>query len=222
MIEVRDLHIHLPAFRLKHISFQVPDNAYCTLMGETGSGKTTILESICGLRRPEQGAIYLNGRDVTRTKPGERNLGYVPQDGSLFPTMRIRDQIEFPLKLRRWKASEISERVAELAELLAISHLMTRKPYGLSGGEQQRAALARSLSFHPQVLCMDEPLSALDESTRARMHDLLRRVHAHEQTTVLHVTHSSTESQLLGTYFLRLVDGVVLASNEGLIETSSQ
>ena len=217
MIEVLALTIEFPTFALRGVSFDVPTNSYCMLMGKTGSGKTTILESICGLRRPDAGTIFLGGRDITFAKPGERNVGYVPQDGALFPTMRIRDQIEFAMRLRNWPAQEITSRVDELAELLEIGSLLTRKPLGLSGGERQRVALARALAFRPRVLCLDEPLSALDEATRRRMYQLLQRVHLHERTTALHVTHNSDESQILGTHVLRLQDGdvVQVEGNQG-------
>ena len=161
MIEVHKLEVRLPTFALRDVSFTVPDNAYCILMGETGSGKTTILETVCGLRKPQAGTILLGNRDITHAKPGERNIGYVPQDGALFPTMRIRDQIEFAMRLRKWSLREMRARVEELAELLGIGRLLARKPVGLSGGERQRVALARALAFRPRVLCLDEPLSAL-------------------------------------------------------------
>jgi ABC-type sugar transport system ATPase subunit len=209
MIEVRDLSIALPGFALRNLNFSVPDHAYCTLMGPTGTGKTTIVEAICGLRRIDRGQILLAGRDISRAKPGDRNVGYVPQDAALFPTMRVRDQIEFGLRLRGWCPVRRRERVEELAELLSIGPLLGRRPPGLSGGERQRVALARALAFLPRFLCLDEPLSALDEVTRERMHELLRRVHRHEHTTALHITHSQEESRALATHVLRLVDGRV-------------
>ncbi len=216
MIVVQDISVFLPGFAIKQVSFEVPENSYCMLMGQTGSGKTTILESICGLRRPDAGRILLGGRDITHAKAGERNIGYVPQDGVLFPTMRIREQIEFPMRLRKWSVQQRRDRVEELAELLDISRLLSRKPFGLSGGERQRVALGRALAFRPRVLCLDEPLSALDEATRERMHRLLKRVHEHEHTTALHVTHSNEESRVLGTHVLLLQDGQVVPIEDGV------
>ena len=210
MIEVRKLQIRFPAFSLVDLCFDVPRNAYCTLMGPTGSGKTSILEVICGLRKARGGTIRVAGRDITGVKPGERNIGYVPQDGALFPTMSVRQQIEFGMRLRRWSAAEMSQRIDELTELLGIGHLLARKPQGLSGGERQRVALGRAIAFRPRVLCMDEPLSALDEATRERTHELLKCLHQSEQATVLHVTHSSHESRVLATHPLCLENGKIV------------
>ncbi len=207
MIEVRNLGIAVPGFSLKGLSFTVPDNAYGILMGPTGCGKTTLLEAVCGLRKTRQGTVTLHGRDITRVRPGERGIGYVPQDGALFPTMTIRDQLAFAMQLRKWDKAKQQQRIEELAELLGIGHLLKRKPRGLSGGERQRVALGRALAFRPEVLCLDEPLSALDEETRGRMIELLKRVQRHEHVTALHVTHSSSEAEQLGTHLFRLVNG---------------
>jgi len=210
MIKVDGLTINLPGFEMRDIAFHVPAGHYGILMGTTGSGKTTVLEAICGLRKPKSGMITIAGHDVTRAKPGERGIGYVPQDGALFPTMKIADQIGFALELRKTPYEHRRSRVEELAELLSISHLLQRNPQGLSGGERQRVSLGRALAHNPEVLLLDEPISALDEDTRGRMMKLLKRVQQHEQVTVLHVTHNISEAQQLGTHLLRLTDGNVI------------
>lgn len=209
MIQVTNLTLTAPGFALRDLSFTVPDADYTILMGQTGSGKTSILEALCGLRKIDAGTLTLHGRDITRAKPGERGIGYVPQDGALFPTMPLRDQLGFALRIRKWKPADQKQRVNELAELLDITHLLARKPQGLSGGERQRVALGRALASRPQVLLLDEPISALDEDTRGRMITLLKRVQQHERVTVLHVTHSSAEAAALGTHLLRLKGGKV-------------
>lgn len=207
MIEVKKLGIAVPGFTLKDLSFTVPDNAYGILMGPTGCGKTTVLEAVCGLRKVAAGTIMLHGRDITRARPGERGIGYVPQDGALFPTMTVHDQLAFAMQLRKWDKARQKQRIDELADLLGIGHLVKRKPHGLSGGERQRVAMGRALAYRPDILCLDEPLSALDEDTRGRMIELLKRVQQHEHVTALHVTHSSSEAEQLGTHVLRLTDG---------------
>jgi molybdate/tungstate transport system ATP-binding protein len=167
------------------------------LMGETGSGKTTLLECLCGLRSLEQGRIELAGRDVTRLRPGERNIGYVPQDGALFPTMTVRNHFALPLEIRKWKSAEITQRIEQLAELLGIGYLLDRLPGKLSGGEIQRVALGRALAYSPATLILDEPLSAMDDQTRQHMYQLLKNVQKATQVTVLHITHSISEASEL-------------------------
>ena len=198
-------------FSLENISLVIPSTEYGILMGATGTGKTSLLEAICGLRRISGGKILLDDQDVTSLPPSERQVGYVPQDAVLFPTMRIDQQIEFGMSVRKMDRSIRTNRTSELAELLGITHLLKRYPHGLSGGEQQRVALARALSFRPRLLCLDEPLSALDDSTRQRLAKLLRAVHQKEQVTVLHITHNLAEAEALGTVRFQIDEGSVSA-----------
>ncbi|MCU0980868.1 MAG: ABC transporter ATP-binding protein [Pirellulaceae bacterium] len=207
MIAVEGLCVRAGTFRLDDISFQVPTGGYGVLMGKTGSGKTTILESIIGLRPVHAGRIELCGRDVTRLKPAVRGIGYVPQDGALFSRMTVAEQIGLALTIRRVAGDAVKRRVAELAELLRITHLLDRRPRGLSGGERQRVALGRALSFRPRVLCLDEPLSALDEETRAQMCSLLDDVRRRTGVTTLHITHNTHEADTLADCLIRLHDG---------------
>ena len=209
MIAVSGLSVTLGAFSLADVSFEVASGEYAVLMGKTGSGKTTILESVCGLRSIAAGRIELMGRDVTSLKSAERGVGYVPQDKALFQTMTVRDNIGFSLRVRRWPTREIAKRVDELADLLGVRHLLNRKPPGLSGGEAQRVALGRALAFRPGVLCMDEPLSALDEETREDMYDVLKSVKEVTGVTTLHVTHNLVDASRLGAYILKLHHGRV-------------
>jgi ABC-type sugar transport system ATPase subunit len=200
------------AFRLEGITFDIPPGAYGVLMGPTGCGKTTILEAVCGLRRIERGRIVLPLGDATRWRPAERNVGYVPQDGVLFPSMTVAEHLAFSLVVRRWREQEIDKRVRELAGLLQIEHLLDRRPVGMSGGERQRIALGRALAFRPAVLCLDEPLSALDHDTREQMYGLLQDVRHQAPVTVLHVTHSPTDARRLADIVLRLRHGKIVPS----------
>lgn len=209
VIKVKDLAVHAGTFSLIDAALEVPTGKYGILMGRTGSGKTTLLESICGLRSVDSGQVLLMGRDVTRLKPAERGIGFVPQDGALFPTMSVRDQIGFALTVRKWSRRQIRARVDELAQLLGIEPLLERYPQGLSGGERQRVALGRALAFRPDVLCLDEPLSALDESTRSDMCDLLKSVRRLTGVTTLHITHSRAEADILGDVVFWIHDGIV-------------
>src|SRR5438128_8659579 len=178
MITLTNVTIRAGAFTLADVSFDVPAGGYAALMGKTGSGKTTILEAICGLRPVSNGRITLAERDVTGWPPAKRGLGYVPQDRALFNTMTVAEHLAFALFIRRWPRAAVEERVRELAELLGLTGLLERKPRGLSGGEAQRVALARALAFHPRILILDEPLAALDSDTRQEMFALLHSVRA--------------------------------------------
>ena len=194
-------------FHLDQVSFVAPSGAYTTLMGRTGCGKTTVVELITGLRRPSAGEIWIGGTRVTQLPPEARDIGYVPQDGALFPTMTVRRQLGFALKIRSRPQSEIDAVVDQLARDLAIHHLLDRKPDGLSGGERQRVALGRALAKKPKALLLDEPLSALDEETRDEMADLLKRAQRQFAITALHVTHHRPEARRLADHALRMREG---------------
>ncbi len=209
MIALEQIAIRAGAFALEDVSFSVPSEAYGVLMGPTGSGKTSLIEIICGLRKAASGRVLVNGLDVTYEPPGNRGIGYVPQDGALFPTMTVGRQLGFALRIRHRPTAEIQRRVAELAGQLGITHLLSRKPAGLSGGERQRVALGRALAARPAVLLLDEPLSALDEALRGEMRDLLKSIQRQHRTCVLHVTHDRTEASALADVLLVISDGGV-------------
>ena len=226
MIVVSSLSIRAGAFALNDVSFTVKAREYAVLMGRTGCGKTTLLEAICGLKPIEHGWIELDGVDVTQKKAAERGIGYVPQDLALFSTLTVHDHLAFALRVRKWSAPAIGSRVEELAELLGLSHLLPRRPQGLSGGEQQRVALGRALSFRPRVLLMDEPLSALDDETRQKMYEVLKTAQRHEHVTTLHVTHNIEDANNLADRVLRLDQGKVTVNGakdgSGTIDLKSE
>lgn len=214
MIQVDRLTLRAGGFILRDISFEVPQGEYAVLMGKTGSGKTTVLEALCGLKPVSAGRIRLHGQDVTELKPAARGVGYVPQDRALFPTMTVREHLAFALLIRGRERRAINRRVEELAELLGLERLLNRKPFGLSGGEAQRVALGRALAHDPSVLLLDEPLSALDDETREEMHDLLEAVRERTGVTTLHVTHNVSEAKKLADRLLFLRDGAIADENE--------
>lgn len=209
MIAVEQLSLQQGAFALNHVTFTVPAGRYAVLMGQTGSGKTTLLEAIAGLRPLRNGRVMVSDVDVTRVKPAGRNLGYVSQDAALFTSMKVRDNLGFALQVRHWPSEQIADRVQELAERLGLTGLLNRMAQGLSGGEAQRVALGRALAFHPRVLLLDEPLSALDDATRGEICRLLGSVHEQTGITVLHVTHNATDADRLADMVLRLENGQV-------------
>ncbi|MEX2382259.1 MAG: ABC transporter ATP-binding protein [Opitutales bacterium] len=209
MIEFRDIAVRQGGFTLSEVKFTLPEGAYGVLTGKTGCGKTTLLEILCGLRRPFSGEVRLFNEEVTHREPGSRGIGYVPQDQALFPHLNVRENLAFALRIRRWSRAEIVTRVEELAERLGIPHLLDREPGRLSGGEAQRVALGRALAPRPRVLCLDEPLSALDEDTHEDLLVLLQKLHRTETPTVLHITHRRSEADRLATHRLRLSDGAL-------------
>ncbi len=207
MIELRDVSIRSGSFRLADLRLRVAGGQYVALMGKSGAGKTTILEAICGLRRIERGRIYVDETDVTDWQPGDRRLGYVPQDRALFPAMTVREHLHFALRLRRVDRHHREARTAELARLLGLEELLDRTPGGLSGGEAQRVALGRALSFKPRVLLMDEPLSGLDETARRDLQAVLVQLKQETEITVIHVTHHAPEALALADRIVRLEQG---------------
>ena len=204
MIAIEKLNLEQGDFSLSDLNFELPEGAYGVLVGKSGCGKTTLLEAVCGLRPIASGRILLGGRDVTSLKPGERGVGYVPQDGALFPHLSVARQLAFSLTLRKTQPSQIAMRVEELSERLGITHLLDRMPDSLSGGECQRVALGRALSIHPEYLCLDEPLSALDDETHDEIYELLQQTVKGTDVTVLHVTHNKREVDSLADVVLRL------------------
>ena len=209
MIRFENISWAAETFALSGVSFTVPQGSYAVLMGRSGSGKTSLLELLCGLRFPSSGAIWIGDREITNLTPGERGIGYVPQDGALFPTMTVRENIEFALRIRGESGPGSRAAVESLAERLGIAGVLDRKPQHLSGGERQRVALARALAATPTVLVLDEPLSALDEELREDLARLLKEIQRDLKLTTLHVTHHRQEAAQLADHVLRLEHGSV-------------
>ena len=209
MIRLEQVSVRAGQFALRDATFTIGTGQHAVLMGKTGTGKTTLLEAVCGLRAVLGGSVHLMDQDVTGWPPAQRGIGLVPQDAALFGHLTVREHLSFALTVRRWPADQIQQRVHELADGLGLRPLLDRRPAGLSGGEAQRVALGRALSFRPSVLCLDEPLIALDDDTRLEMGALLRAVRAQTGVTILHVTHNRSEAERLADLILRLKDGSV-------------
>jgi ABC-type sugar transport system ATPase subunit len=186
---------------------EIPTGSHTALMGRTGSGKTTLLEGICGLRSIRSGSIWIGDREVTNLPPGQRGIGLVPQDGALFDHLTVRQHLEFALEVRGWVPERRESRSRELAEWLSLTPLLDRLPAGMSGGERQRVALGRALASHPPVLCLDEPLSALDDQTRGEIVAVLTEIRNRTGITILHITHNRSEAERLADRILHLRDG---------------
>lgn len=193
MLTIDSVSKSLGEFALSNVSLSIGDGEYFIVLGPTGAGKTILLETIAGIYSPDVGRIILNGRDITDVPARERNIGMVYQDYMLFPHLTVEANIGFGLKSRRADPAFIRGKVEESAELLNISHLLHRYPGTLSGGEQQRAAIARALVMEPDALLLDEPLSALDVKTRESLRVELARIHKATGTTIVHITHNFEE-----------------------------
>jgi len=209
MIQIKNLRVELEDFLLEGINLHVAEEEYFVVLGPTGAGKTVLLESIAGLYPVKSGEIWLRGREVTQLEPERRNISIVYQDHALFPHLTVKENIVFGLRLRKQIGQEIDKSLNWLAELLGIAHLLDRKPDTLSGGERQKVALARALSIKPQVLLLDEPLSALDPETREGVQRELRQVHDRLKITTIHVTHDFEEAIALADHIAVLGEGCV-------------
>ena len=207
MIQLKNLYVDLKDFQLQDINLAVREGEYFIILGPTGAGKTVLLESIAGLYPIKSGEIRLRGKEVTQLEPERRGISIVYQDHVLFPHLSVKDNIIFGLKLHKQTKQDTKASLDWVVELLGISHLLNRKPDTLSGGEQQKVALARALSIRPEVLLLDEPLSALDPETREGVQKELRRLHNQLKVTTIHVTHDFEEAIALGDHIAVLGEG---------------
>jgi ABC-type sugar transport system ATPase subunit len=213
MIRTEDLEYIIDSFSL-HVSLEVEDSEYFVLLGMTGSGKTLLLENLCGLRQAEQGRVHIGRHEATYKEPRARNIGYVPQDGALFEHLNVAENIGFSLKVKKVKTEERDEEVRRTADLLGIGHLLERPIRGLSGGERQRVALGRALASRPEVLLLDEPVSALDEFTREGVLVELKKIQKTLNLSVIHVCHSFEEANLVA-------DRIGIMHNGKIVQTGT-
>lgn len=195
---------------LHELDLEIQEGEFLSLLGPSGCGKTTTLRLIAGFIQPTQGTILLGDDDVTRVAPQHREIGMVFQDYALFPHMTIAENIGFGLKERRYPKAQIDERVNELLDLIRLAEVGDRYPAEVSGGQQQRIAVARAVAYPPKVLLMDEPLGALDLKLRETMQLELRRIQQELKITTVYVTHDQTEA-------MNMSDRIVVM-NTGRIE----
>jgi putative spermidine/putrescine transport system ATP-binding protein len=179
---------------VKNFNMAIEKGEFISFLGPSGCGKTTILRMIAGFETPSEGTVVINGRDQSGLKPAKRNIGMVFQAYALFPNMTVGDNVGFGLKIAGVNKADRDARILEMLKLIRLDHLADRFPYQLSGGQQQRVALARALAIKPQVLLLDEPLSALDAKIRVSLREEIRDIQKKLGITTVFVTHDQEEA----------------------------
>jgi putative spermidine/putrescine transport system ATP-binding protein len=203
-----------PTVALENLDLDLQEGELVSLLGPSGCGKTTALRLAAGFEQPDTGSVSVKGRDITDLPAHKRNMGMVFQSYSLFPNLTVALNVDYGLRTRKVSKDERTRRVNEALELVQLGHLAGRFPHQLSGGQQQRVALARALAVRPEVLLLDEPLSALDAKVRASLRDEIRRIQTEVGITTLFVTHDQEEA-------LGISDRVGVMSNGRLEQLAS-
>jgi multiple sugar transport system ATP-binding protein len=193
----------------RDITLDIADGDLLVLVGPSGSGKSTVLRLIAGLETPTSGAVLIGGRDVTAVAPQRRDLAMVFQSYALYPHKTVRENLAFALRVRRFTASQIDERVRQAATALGIEAMLGRKPAQLSGGQRQRVALGRAIVREPQAFLLDEPLSNLDPQMRVAARAELALLHRRLRATMIYVTHDQEEAMTLGTRVAVMREGTI-------------
>jgi len=198
LVSLCNLNKHYGDFAaVDNISLEIQDGEFLTFLGSSGSGKSTTLSMLAGFETPSSGEILVNGQSLVNVPPHKRDIGMVFQRYSLFPHLSVRDNIAFPLSIRKLPATEVAKRVDAMLKLVQLESFAHRRPSQLSGGQQQRVAIARALVYEPRILLMDEPLGALDKKLREDLQDELRQLHRRLGITIVYVTHDQEEAMRL-------------------------
>lgn len=198
---------------LNNITFEIEDGSLTSLLGPSGCGKSTLLSIIAGLEDSTSGSLYFNNKTVNSLETQKRNIGMVFQNYALYPHMTVFQNIAFPLKMKKFKKSEYTNKICEISKILQIDDLLNKKPNKLSGGQQQRVAIARALVKEPEILLLDEPLSNLDTKLRVELRDEIKRIQRLFKITTIFVTHDQEEA-------LSISDKIILL-NKGEIQQYS-
>ncbi len=210
MLKLEKITRKLGKFSVDNIDFEIKDREYFVILGPTGAGKTVILELIAGLISPDTGKIYINNKDMTGYPSNRRRISMLYQDYMLFPHYTVRKNIAYGLSLRGKEKKQIESKVDTICDAFNISHIKERYPENLSGGEKQRAALARALVCDPQIILLDEPFSSVDIATRQKLIHEIRALHTDRRITFIHVTHDFDEAVSLADRICILNNGKVV------------
>lgn len=196
---------------LDHINLSVESGELLVILGQSGSGKTTLLKCILGLCDYISGQLYIDGTSIDDFRLQNSNIGYIRQELNLYPHLTVYENIAFPLRMIHTPQAEVDRRVKELAALLEIDWLLTRKPKQLSGGQLQRVAIARALIKNPVTVLFDEPFSAIDPTLRTELRQLVKKIHQTFGCTILFVTHDLTDALNLAQRVVILEEGKIEA-----------
>ncbi|MFK0088679.1 ABC transporter ATP-binding protein [Pseudomonas sp. NPDC090755] len=198
LVSLRNLNKHYGDFAaVDNINLDIQDGEFLTFLGSSGSGKSTTLSMLAGFETPSSGEILVSGQSLVNVPPHKRDIGMVFQRYSLFPHLSVRDNIAFPLAIRKRSTAERDKQVDAMLKLVQLDSFAHRRPAQLSGGQQQRVAIARALVYEPRILLMDEPLGALDKKLREDLQDELRQLHRRLGITIVYVTHDQEEAMRL-------------------------
>ena len=195
---------------IENLDLRLEDGKFTVLVGPSGCGKTTLLRMIAGIGPATSGKLYMDGEDISDVPPGKRNVAMVFQSYAIYPTMSVRENIEFCLKNNKVPKEERDRRIAKVAKTVGLEEYLNRKPSQLSGGQRQRIALARAMVKEPAVFLMDEPLSNLDAKLRATMRSELIQLHEELKTTFVYVTHDQVESMAMADYIVLMNHGKIM------------
>lgn len=216
LVSLRNLNKHYGDFAaVDNISLDIKDGEFLTFLGSSGSGKSTTLSMLAGFETPSSGEILVNGESLVNVPPHKRDIGMVFQRYSLFPHLSVRDNIAFPLAIRKLAAAEREKRVDAMLKLVQLEQFAHRRPSQLSGGQQQRVAIARALVYEPRILLMDEPLGALDKKLREDLQDELRQLHRRLGITIVYVTHDQEEAMRLSQRIAIFSHGKIVGLGSG-------
>ena len=194
---------------VQEFSLNIADKEFIVLVGPSGCGKSTTLRMVAGLEEISGGELYIDGKLMNDVAPKDRDIAMVFPNYALYPHMTVRENMAFPLKLKKYPKEEIRKRVDQAAEVLGITEYLDRKPKALSGGQRQRVAIGRAIVREPKVLLMDEPLSNLDAKLRNQMRAEIIKLRQRIDTTFIYVTHDQTEAMTLGDRIVIMKDGVI-------------
>ena len=201
-------------YSVEDVSIYIPDGAFAVFVGPSGCGKSTTLRMIAGLEDISDGNIYIGDRLVNNVAPGDRRVAMVFQNYALYPTMTVRENIEFGLINNKVPKEERNRLISEISQIVSLDEYMDRRPSNLSGGQRQRVALARAMVKKPDIFILDEPLSNLDAKLRVQMRTELKKIHEKLGTTFIYVTHDQVEAMSMGTQIIVMSNGHVMQDSK--------